>query len=97
MMFLTPVFLLPDARPRRVHFILYNPLAQMRDAIRLPLLGDSVAPGGRDAGATVVEALRDVSLDLREGDRLGLVGHNGAGTSTLLRVLAGVCPPTTGR
>jgi len=52
---------------------------------------------GRDAGVTVVEALRDVSLDLREGDRLGLVGHNGAGKSTLLRVMAGVYPPTTGR
>lgn len=52
---------------------------------------------GQEAGVTVVEALRDISLDLREGDRLGLVGHNGAGKSTLLRVLAGVYPPTKGR
>jgi lipopolysaccharide transport system ATP-binding protein len=52
---------------------------------------------GRETGIAVVRALRDISLDLRDGDRLGLVGHNGAGKSTLLRVLAGVYPPTRGR
>jgi lipopolysaccharide transport system ATP-binding protein len=51
---------------------------------------------GREAGVTVVQALRDISLDLREGDRLGIVGHNGAGKSTLLRVITGVYPPTRG-
>lgn len=52
---------------------------------------------GRETGVAVVEALRDVTLDLREGDRLGVVGHNGSGKSTLLRTLAGVYPPTRGR
>ncbi len=52
---------------------------------------------GRESGVTVVEALRDISLDLHEGARLGIVGHNGAGKSTLLRVMAGVYPPTRGR
>jgi len=59
----------------------------------------SAATGGRigvNTGVTVVQALRDISLDLRDGDRLGLVGHNGAGKSTLLQVLAGVYPPTRG-
>jgi len=45
LMFLTPVFWLPDALPSRAHFILYNPLAQMLDIVRLPLLGDAAAPG----------------------------------------------------
>ena len=44
----------------------------------------------------VVEALRDVSLDLRSGDRLGLVGGNGAGKTTLLRTLAGIYEPVVG-
>lgn len=44
-----------------------------------------------------VKALDNFSLDLREGDRVGLVGHNGSGKSTLLRVLAGIIHPQRGR
>lgn len=43
-----------------------------------------------------VEALKDISLDLTDGDRLGLVGHNGAGKTTFLRVVSGVYPPQIG-
>ncbi|HEY1980241.1 MAG TPA: ABC transporter ATP-binding protein [Xanthobacteraceae bacterium] len=44
-----------------------------------------------------VTALTGVSLQLNDGDRLGLVGHNGAGKSSLLKVLAGVYQPTSGQ
>ncbi|MGI9018292.1 MAG: ABC transporter ATP-binding protein [Euzebya sp.] len=44
-----------------------------------------------------VIALADVSLSLRRGDRLGIVGANGGGKSTLMRVMAGVLSPTSGR
>ena len=45
----------------------------------------------------VVQALRDISLELRGGDRLGLVGSNGAGKTTLLRTLAGIYEPVNSR
>ena len=44
-----------------------------------------------------VKALQDVSLSLKPGDRLGVIGHNCAGKSTLLKLLAGVYPPTSRR
>ncbi len=47
-------------------------------------------------GRTVVRALNDISFELKEGDKLGLVGHNGSGKSTMLRLLSGVYAPTSG-
>jgi iron complex transport system ATP-binding protein len=40
--------------------------------------------------------LREISLDVRHGEVLGLIGANGTGKSTLLRVLAGIRPPAGG-
>lgn len=42
-------------------------------------------------------ALRDLSLGVRCGDRLGVVGRNGSGKTSLLQVMAGIYPPVDGR
>ncbi len=42
-------------------------------------------------------ALRDVSLELREGEICGLIGPNGAGKTSLVNVITGVTRPSGGR
>jgi ABC-2 type transport system ATP-binding protein len=44
----------------------------------------------------IIEALRDITVNLEHGARVALVGHNGAGKTTLLRLLAGIYEPTRG-
>ncbi|MEI8250567.1 MAG: ATP-binding cassette domain-containing protein [Synechococcus sp. ELA057] len=43
------------------------------------------------------EVLRDVTWEIKPGDRIGLVGVNGAGKSTQLRILAGLEEPSSGQ
>lgn len=42
-------------------------------------------------------SLRDVSFSVADGEALGIVGRNGAGKSTILKILAGITSPTRGR
>jgi ABC-type polysaccharide/polyol phosphate transport system ATPase subunit len=44
-----------------------------------------------------VDALRSIDLQIREGQRVGIIGHNGAGKSSLLKLLAGIYPPSQGQ
>ena len=41
-------------------------------------------------------ALRDINLDVKQGEVLGIVGRNGAGKSTFLKILTGITDPTEG-
>lgn len=42
-------------------------------------------------------ALEDINFELKQGDRVGIIGRNGAGKSTMLKVLSRITEPTNGR
>jgi len=51
----------------------------------------------RQGSGAVVEALRDICLSVGHGERIALIGHNGAGKSTFLRLISGIYKPSSGR
>ena len=52
--------------------------------------------GGRWGSVRRLAALENISLRLKQGDRLGILGENGSGKSTLLKVICGVLTPDHG-
>ena len=51
---------------------------------------------GKGTGETQFWALRDATFDVPRGRTFGIVGHNGSGKSTALKVLTGIYRPTSG-
>jgi ABC-type polysaccharide/polyol phosphate transport system ATPase subunit len=78
-------------------------VGEVHDSLRdlLPALLRRVAGRWTAAPAArrdrVFWALRDVSFRVRPGEALGILGANGAGKSTVLKVLTGILEPTHGR
>ena len=66
-------------------------------SLRKLLLGSIGGQFNKSGRQVVVSALKDVSFEAHDGDRIGLIGRNGSGKTTLLRVLSDVYPPTAGR
>lgn len=81
-----------------------RPAVQMDHVWKRYLLGQGVGVRGvlsdmlgRRSGRALHWAVSDFCLGLTRGESLGLVGRNGAGKTTALRLLAGITRPTRGR
>jgi lipopolysaccharide transport system ATP-binding protein len=60
------------------------------------LLGGLFKPGKSRPVVEDIHALKNISLEIRQGERVGLLGHNGAGKSTFLKTVAGLYPISSG-
>ena len=77
-----------------VEYPIYTPHTRALKTVVVSRLGGQLAAHNR---TTIVRALSGVSLDLEAGDRLCVVGHNGCGKTTLLRVISGAYEPQSGK
>lgn len=50
----------------------------------------------KNKGVTIIKALSNINLTIYSGERIGLIGHNGAGKSTFIRLISGIYEQTAG-
>jgi len=67
-----------------------------RDRSLLSLIGCGFGSRRRSSKSGDIHALKNISVDIRTGERVGLLGHNGAGKSTFLKTVAGLYPISKG-
>jgi ABC-2 type transport system ATP-binding protein len=69
-----------------------------RSSLRKAVFGRTIGGRFAQSGSHItVKALKNLTFEAHDGDRIALVGDNGSGKSTLLRVASRVYPPTSGR
>jgi hypothetical protein len=76
--------------------LFYSSVAFRERSIK-SLLGNVLRRSRKQAEPRDVHALKNISVELRSGERVGLLGHNGAGKSTFLKTVAGLYPISSGR
>jgi ABC-type polysaccharide/polyol phosphate transport system ATPase subunit len=77
-------------------FPVYGSAPSLRNALFGRVVGGVMRRQNSTSKRIVVRALENVSLTVNHGDQLGIIGHNGAGKSTMLRVFAGIYQPSEG-
>jgi lipopolysaccharide transport system ATP-binding protein len=81
----------PHIRVKGLSKVYPESIVESEETIRHYLADDAA----RQA-AGVAFALRDLSFNVRDGERIGLIGANGAGKTTLMRILTGLTMPSAG-
>ncbi len=66
------------------------------DVKRTPLIGMLKGAFKKKVSNNLRYSLRDINLTIRKGEKIGLIGHNGAGKTTMLKLIAGLYKPTSG-
>jgi ABC-type polysaccharide/polyol phosphate transport system ATPase subunit len=84
-----------DLRKVSVEFPVYNINARSfkKRFLRVATGGSVVEDANQHV---IVNALKDITLSMKDGDRIGLIGHNGSGKSTFLRLLSRIYEPSNG-
>jgi ABC-type polysaccharide/polyol phosphate transport system ATPase subunit len=77
-------------------FPIYGSQVSLRSALLGRFVGGVLRRQSDARNRVIVRALDNVSLTINHGDLVGIIGHNGAGKSTILRVLAGIYEPSCG-
>jgi ABC-type polysaccharide/polyol phosphate transport system ATPase subunit len=77
-------------------FPVYGTQPSLRNALFGRVVGGVLRRQSQHGKRVVVRALEDVTLTVNHGDQLGIIGHNGAGKSTMLRIFAGIYEPSAG-
>ena len=68
----------------------------MAGAVRRPVELLARRSTGGDDETRMIWALRDLDVTIEDGEVVGLIGHNGAGKSTFLKILSRITEPTSG-
>lgn len=78
-----------------VEFAIFGANARsLKNRVLAQATGGRIMAGAHDV--ITVRAIDQLSIEIKDGDRVGITGHNGSGKTTLLRVLAGIYKPVSG-